>query len=928
MMTKHNAFTYGMMAVITIILTACSEELERAFGRGQVISFKIEEKDRGITRTEEDSVGIEPKKMVSDDGVTYYLHTEVGVIQPTNKATTRGNQKTESNLQSDGFKVSAYHTSDGTTIEEPYFEYLTATYANSKYTPQSAGTAKYWPAGKLLFYAYYPAATASNGIAQSATDASTLTYTVPSSPASQPDLMTAATTDQEYTTGDGTATLNFNHALCAIKFQTGNDIPNGTIKSLNITGIATSGKYNLATGLWSDKNSGQTYSVSTFSNQTTQTATEDIQILSGDNTLMMIPQTLTSGVQRATIVFNDGVQDHNMSVDLAGVNWTAGTCIIYTINTTSLSWNYTLTATGNSTTYTGGTVNYNITSYRTLSTNPATKEPIEWEIIGYSTDWGKTFTATAPTGFSFNATSGNGSLTSETKTVTIAQNTARTQDQALKNATQMGNSENYFDLSTHNHRGQETTMNTANTYVISAPGYYKIPLVYGNAIKNGAANVGAYYQSTAGVSIVASFNTWTASDNRCKFLDKFVDHADAAIWSGNNATDPYIKNHYTPANACLVWQDANGLVSNVSYDATGNGFVKFYINPSTIAQGNAIVAIRNSSNVILWSWQIWVTPTDIMATVPIKNHQGYTYNMMPVNLGWCAENVAGGSYASRNVIVKVRQKKNGNVVGNTTTFTLLQFTHSNIAPLGNNSYYQWGRKDPLLGGKSGQYNGTVAVPTNGDKVCYAGAYTRTIGGSDVADDWLTANSLGGVIQNPHVEYHYNSQNWYNQNYINLWNASKKVLSDTESTWYNDDIITKTVYDPSPVGFCIPPSNVFTGFTTTGKASGTVSEINLSSTANYGLYLKTGFGGNTIYIPFSGGRENYRPVTPSPVSTRCYILGSVHDNGYSGSYCTASQTPENYYTFVVQPTVGNGPRVSPQAHGGEKGYGQSVRPKTE
>lgn len=924
---KFEKGIYGIMAISLFLQSSCSEQLDNIV-TGCKISFEIKKSEIETMRSSNSMSGIQPRKMTCNDGNTYYLHTEVSTIQENVSTVMRGTQKAVADLQTDGFKVSAYNSSDGTTMGSAYFEYLTATFADNKFTPQSAGTAKYWPIGKLMFYAYYPAATASNGIVQGS-DASELTYTLPSTPANHPDLMTAKLTNQQYTSGDGTAELSFEHALCAIQFQTGNDIPNGTIKSLKLTGIATSGKYNLSTGEWSDKNSGQTYNVTSFSNQTTQTNTENIQIASGENTLMMIPQTLTSGIQRATITFNDGEQDHNLSVDLAGVNWSPGLKIVYTINTTSLVWNYTLTATGNSTTYTGGTVNYNVTSYRTLSTNTATKEPIEWEIMGYSTDWGKTFTTTPPTGFTFNATKGNGSLTSETKTVTIAQNTARTQDQALKNATQIGNSDNYFDLSTHNHRGQETTMNTANTYVVSAPGYYKIPLVYGNAIKNGATNVGAYYQSNSGVSIIASYNTWTASDNRCKYLDKFVDHADAAIWRGNNATDPYIKNHYTPANACLVWQDASGLISNVSYDATGNGFIKFYINPSTITQGNAIIAIRNSSNTILWSWQIWVTPTDIMATVPIKNYQGYTYNMMPVNLGWCAENVASSSYASRNVVVKLRQKKNNNVVGATTTFTLLQFTHSNIAPLGNNSYYQWGRKDPMLGGKSGRYNGTRSVPTNGDKTCYAGSYTRTVDGSDAADDWLSAYSLGGVIQRPHVEFHYHARNWNNQNYINLWNASKKVLSDAESNWYNDDEITKTVYDPSPVGFCVPPSNVFTGFTKTGTNQTTSSEWNISSTANYGIFFKTGFGTNTIYFPCTGGRDNlYNPSESSVTTTRCYIRGSVNSNGYSTSLYTANQTTGNYYTFTVCPGFGINSHVNPHANSGEKGYSFSIRPKTE
>ena len=46
---------------------------------------------------------------------------------------------------------------------------------------------------------------------------------------------------------------------------------------------------------------------------------------------------------------------------------------------------------------------------------------------------------------------------------------------------------------------------TANCYVISAPGYYCIPLVYGNAIKNGRDNPSSYKTSNTGTYILSNF---------------------------------------------------------------------------------------------------------------------------------------------------------------------------------------------------------------------------------------------------------------------------------------------------------------------------------------------------------------------------------------------------------------------------------------
>ena len=50
-------------------------------------------------------------------------------------------------------------------------------------------------------------------------------------------------------------------------------------------------------------------------------------------------------------------------------------------------------------------------------------------------------------------------------------------------------------------------------------------------------------------------------------------------------------------------------------------------------------------------------------------------------------------------------------------------------------------------------------------------------------------------------------------YYNLWST------DNERTDANDEVVIKSVYDPSPVGYSLPASNAFTGFTTTGQNVG-------------------------------------------------------------------------------------------------------------
>ena len=151
-------------------------------------------------------------------------------------------------------------------------------------------------------------------------------------------------------------------------------------------------------------------------------------------------------------------------------------------------------------------------------------------------------------------------------------------------------------------------MNTANCYIVNAPGTYSLPLVYGNAIKNGNANPEAYTQPLS------------------QFSGKFVNHRNVAI------TDPYIYNNANcvPDNAVLSWQDAENLVSNIRLNSEKTEIL-FDVAAASIKQGNAVISIRDASGTTMWNWHIWVWPYDL-TPVEIINGFNVTYNIMPVNL--------------------------------------------------------------------------------------------------------------------------------------------------------------------------------------------------------------------------------------------------------------------------------------------------------
>ena len=347
--------------------------------------------------------------------------------------------------------------------------------------------------------------------------------------------------------------------------------------------------------------------------------------------------------------------------------------------------------------------------------------------------------------------------------------------------------------------------------MVSAPGHYSLPLVYGNAIKNAATNVSAYTSTATGTNI----------------LNPFINHA------GNGITDPYIANNNgcTPAKAELVWQDAMNLVTDIEYNAGSNGGnISFKVDRSSIRQGNAVIAIKDASDAILWSWHVWVTDEDINDVIEITNHQNVKYNFMPVNLGQCDGNTI--TYAERSCKVKF-------TAGDQSKEITIKQLANVIATGDNHPYYEWGRKDPFY-------------PSNGMDNTTKTWYDKE--GIPSTDNPAKANLSTGAaciknyILKPNVMH---ATNTADKLFLNLWSANNSSVS------FSDPSVTiKTIYDPCPVGFRLPVSNCFSGFTTTGESVESTSEIN-------GFYDDNRIGwclytdatrSRTIFFPSTGWRN--------------------------------------------------------------------------
>ena len=427
------------------------------------------------------------------------------------------------------------------------------------------------------------------------------------------------------------------------------------------------------------------------------------------------------------------------------------------------------------------------------------QKAVSWE-AEFSTDDGTTWSSTKPEWLTAFTANGDGSLLAEPCSISVKQQIINSNPhiRALQEAPAKGTVEHPYNLSNRN--GSTPVENTANCYVVGASGTYSFPLVYGNAIKNGGNNEAAYTSTKTGKGV----------------LKRFVNHQ-------GEITSPYINDNGCEAKSAeLVWQDALSLITDIRLVGEGSSaYVSFNVEKETIQQGNAVIAVKDESGQILWSWHIWVTDEDINAVQEITNHREKKYKLMSVDLGWC--NSGDKIYNARKVKVKFSQKGSNK----TKMITISQEKHEEAQKKGNAPYYQWGRKDPFL-------------PSRGTFSMFNKIWYNAEGKESQANPKLTVFPTGKDcitygIQHPDEMNGRKNMHDYN----NLWNMNCLTNSVPK-----DIKFTKTIYDPSPVGFHLPNKETFTGFTTTGEATSNPNQIKGSWIGS-----KEGWSIQGIFIPF-------------------------------------------------------------------------------
>lgn len=634
----------------------------------------------------------------------------------------------------------------------------------------------------------------------------------------QPDIMfaySACNKSESQLNQSGAVSLTFYHAFAGVRFVA-KDITGGMVKSITLKNLYGAGKctYVFPDGdgepsiAWNFDGQQQNASFTQEFNvkvNNQQTEKQEITDKAPETTFMMLPQNIENA--EVEIVFNtDDNKTHILTGKLYDPSitsadndtdlrtWDAGKIYTYAISTESINWTYVFEVSDNITFELGQTSEpYTVTSYRyrtQLGDKEENREPVPWTAanIGASeTDPSNDKISSVDindivTAFTSN---GDGSVKGvQSYTLGLVRGTLHTDyegDKKLQDAKYKGSETAPYDLSTS---GGLLSQETANCYAINAPGTYKLPLVYGNAIKNGSYNSVAY--------------------NNSAFTD----------YQGKNITDPYIYNNYgyKPYDACLVWSDGFYMFENVHLDEQKQWLI-FSVNRDYMQQANAILAVRDKEGNIMWSWHIWVTERNLVGTAHTLQdwtNTSTTYGLLPCNLGWVDGKMV--YYNSRELTYEFTQGTSGYKQTMLVNQAGAEFDYKDVG----STYYQWGRKDPIVALRNWdtyRFEDYRLHETSDPKYKY-----------DIKQEQVPIST---TIQNPNIYYTAtNSNGTWNTNWCTsvistLWDNSSNTTSVDKTT------SVKTIYDPSPRGYKVPIPRAFSVFVKGSTYSGETGQNSIN-----------------------------------------------------------------------------------------------------
>ena len=796
------------------------------------------------------------------------------------------------------FSTIAYRGSSATSISTTPWFYNAETNADG-----TLANTQLWSWGEpyARFYAVYPQVTTTDHRLTLAPSSNTSTpyvnIEVEPTVQNQKDLMTACsgTTPIQYTTFGTAPTipLQFQHAMTAIRFKIGDRL-SGThkITKIEIVGAKSKGKFTLpssvqaTTGVsfnnaWSDVSTPATFTLNGISVNTSGHVNETIVGKDDDNfTFYMIPQSV-AGIK--VKVYFDNQLNPAIVAPLAGT-WKAGTTKTYALSQSATNLKYTFEATPNpseAANTEGATTSYQITSY---VDDDKQHRSVKWKVVSYDADGDGTFSMSEKPDWLTIPNEGR-TTTQDVEQYTATFN-ANQRDVLADFNNAMKTADPVINYNLANATGAAAIENTANCYIISAPGTYRIPLVYGNAIEGGTTNASAYTSSKSCIVGGEEF-----------VLQEFVDHNDHKI------TSPYINVQNSGDQATkaeVIWEDCQDIVTAPAVTGSGaNSYLTFTIKKENLQNGNAVVAVTNATGTVMWSWHLWFTPKSSLKKIPFTS-EGSTYNFMTDNLGWKYTKWTGG--LKREVVVKIEQQAETGEK-KTATITLKQAPGNNVRE-GYGNLYQWGRKDPLPGTDT-------FYPNTAPNIGYKFNDGYTIVGEQSAEynkpenkQRMEERTIGLSIRKPGImlpKVGGGKLSWTYRQYINLWSADNDSYDGTVRNG------KKTIYDPSPVGFKVPDAYAFKDFSLTGAVW------------SNGYTLKAD-NDKEIYFQAGGYRDGNDGVLKGVGGYALYWVGIATKRGSTGG--------PGYGLRIKMANGTLSAPINPSDDYGNRAYGFGMRPVAE
>lgn len=252
-------------------------------------------------------------------------------------------------------------------------------------------------------------------------------------------------------------------------------------------------------------------------------------------------------------------------------------------------------------------------------------------------------------------------------------------------------------------------------------------------------------------------STGNPYDGYC-FSATVIGNGQAGILSSGAQTMYPTSADINPVSAHLLWESKLGLISQVELLY---GYVRFRL-PDPDAEGNAVIAVYDENDNILWSWHIWITDMPQQHSFKVGTTE---FTILDRNLGATASQWSNASDALE-------------------TYGL---------------YYQWGRKDPSMGPPSYNY-----YPINLITAPYYDYSSQQKDAAEIVQ--IPQPTLRDGIENPMYlilptqqtqSYLYN---WTYTKYDFLWGYNRQT-----------GITNKTIYDPCPFGYRVSGGELGTLF---------------------------------------------------------------------------------------------------------------------